>query len=159
VADKKKSDRIGRIVWLTRFLISGQNFFCPPPYYAVWNHPYLIILSAFSFSQSFNFAIFFYQRTKWNQDFFWTPSTKKSIQFWCIFLIFRNSDITWQKTAFYQKNHFFKKSDLTTNIFMLVNLEPIFGFILEINSIPNYLHGHTVAAMCFNMGHLVKKVG
>ena len=42
---------------------------------------------------------------------------------------------------------------------MLVNLEPISGFILEINSIPNYLHGHTVAAMCFNMGHLVKKLG
>ena len=40
---------------------------------------------------------------------------------------------------------------------MLVNLVPIFGFILEIKSIPNYLHGHTVAAMCFNMGHLVKK--
>ena len=60
---------------------------------------------------------------------------------------------------FYQKNHFFKKFDLTTNIFMLVNLEPIFGFILEINSIPNYLHGHTVVAMCFNMGHLVKKSG
>ena len=63
------------------------------------------------------------------------------------------------ETAFHQKNHFFQKCDLTTNIFMLVNLEPIFGFILEINSIPNYLHGHTVAAMCFNMGHLVKKVG
>ena len=40
-----------------------------------------------------------------------------------------------------------------------VNLEPIFGFILEINSIPNYLNGHTVVAMCFNMGHLVKKSG
>ena len=50
-----------------------------------------------------------------------------------------------------------KKSGLTTNIFILVNLEPIFGFILEINSIPDYLHGHTVAAMCLNMGHLVKK--
>ena len=32
------------------------EFFCPPPYYAVWNHPHLIILSAFSFSQSFNFS-------------------------------------------------------------------------------------------------------
>ena len=60
---------------------------------------------------------------------------------------------------FNHKNHFFKKSDLTTNIFMLVNLEPIFGFILEINSILKYLHGHMVVAMCFNMGHLVKKSG
>ena len=42
---------------------------------------------------------------------------------------------------------------------MLVNLEPIFGFILEINSITNYLHGHTVVAMCFDMGHRVKKSG
>ena len=74
------------------------------------------------------------------------------------FLDFGNSDKTWQKTGFYHKNHFFKKSDLTTNIFMLVNLEPISGFILETNSIPNYLHGHMVAAMCFNMGHLVKKL-
>ena len=42
---------------------------------------------------------------------------------------------------------------------MQVNLEPISGFILEINNIPNYLHGYTLAAMTFNMGHLVKKVG
>ena len=42
---------------------------------------------------------------------------------------------------------------------MLMNLEPIFEFILEINSIPNYLHGHTVLGMCFNMGHLLKKLG
>ena len=63
------------------------------------------------------------------------------------------------ENSFLSKNHFFKQSDLTTNIFMLVNLEPIFGFILEINSIPNYLHGHTVAAMCFDIGHLVKKLG
>ena len=60
---------------------------------------------------------------------------------------------------FLSKKSLKKKYDLTTNIFMLVNLEPISGFILEINSIPNYLHGHTVAAMCFNMGHLVKKLG
>ena len=46
---------------------------------------------------------------------------------------------------------------MTTNIFMLLNLRPISGFILEIKSIPNYLQGHTVAAMYFNMGHLVKK--
>ena len=57
-----------------------------------------------------------------------------------------------------KKISFFKKSDWTTNIFMLVNLEQTFGFILDINSIPNYLHGHTVVAMSFNMGHLVKKL-
>ena len=45
------------------------------------------------------------------------------------------------------------------NIFMLVNLEPLFGFVLEINSIPYYLHRHMLVDMCFNMGHLVKKVG
>ena len=57
------------------------------------------------------------------------------------------------------KNIFFNKSDLTTNIFMLVNIEQIFRFILEINSIPNDLHGHMVVAMCCNIGHLVKKMG
>ena len=58
-------------------------------------------------------------------------------------------------TAFKKKN-IFKKSNLTTNIFALVNLEPNYGFILDIKSIQNYLQGHTVAAMCFNMGNLVK---
>ena len=42
---------------------------------------------------------------------------------------------------------------------MLVNLEQISGFILEINRIPIYLNGHTVAAMCFNIGHLLIKLG
>ena len=120
----------------------------------------------FSFANFFStkffndIKIFFGRLAPKNQyNFVQTPSTNKLIVFRYIFLIFRNSDTTWQKTAFYQKNHFFHKSNLTTNIFMLVNLEPIFGFILEINSIPNQLHGHTVAAMCFNMGYLVKKVG
>ena len=43
-----------------------------------------------------------------------------------------------------------------TNIFMLVNLTPFSGLV---HSIPNHLHGHTVAAMYFNFGHLVKKFG
>ena len=34
-----------------------------------------------------------------------------------------------------------------TNIVTLVNLEQNFGFMLEIKSIPNYLHGHTVSAV------------
>ena len=61
--------------------------------------------------------------------------------------------MTWRKKQlFIKKNHFFNISYLTTNIFMLVKLEPICGFIAEFNSIPNYLHGSTVAAMCLNMG-------
>ena len=89
--------------------------------------------------------------------FFVTPSTKKLILFLYIFFGFLAiQTYNGKKHFFDQKNLFFKKSDWTTNIFMLVNLEPIFGFILEINSIPNYLHGHTVVAMSFNMGHLVK---
>ena len=46
-----------------------------------------------------------------------------------------------------------KKSDLKTNSVMLVNIEPSFGFILEIKSIPNCLHEHMISAMHFNMGH------
>ena len=109
VADKKKFDRIGRIVWLTRFLISGQNFFCPPPYYAVWNHPYLIILSAFSFSQSFNFVIFF--TTKVLNEIkilFRRLAPKNQYYFDVFFSSFRNSDITWQKTAVIKKTLFQK---------------------------------------------------
>ena len=52
--------------------------------------------------------------------------------------------------------HLFKKSTWLNNIFILVNLELISGFILQIKSIQNYLQGHMVAAMCFNMGHLIK---
>ena len=57
-----------------------------------------------------------------------------------------------------EKNFFFflQKSNLMANIVTLLNLEPILGFILEFKSIPIYLHGHTVSAMCFNMGHLVR---
>ena len=57
------------------------------------------------------------------------------------------------------ENHLFKRSNLTTNIVTIVNIEPHLGYMLEIKGIPNYLRGHTVVAMCFNMGHLVKKVG
>ena len=42
---------------------------------------------------------------------------------------------------------------------MVVNLEPISGFILKIKSIPNCLHKHTDEDRCFNIGHLVGKNG
>ena len=58
--------------------------------------------------------------------------------------------------AFYKKKLLFKKSNLTIKMFMLVNLEPISRFILEIKSNPNDLQGHMVATMCFEMGHLLK---
>ena len=125
VADKKKSNRIGRVVWFAWFFISGQSLFCPPPYYAIWNPPYLIILSAFSFNFTNICATMVLKEIK---IFCCTSSPKKSIKFWCIFLIFRKSDSTWQKIRIYQKSYFFQK--LITNIFMLVNLEPISGFIL-----------------------------
>ena len=32
---------------------------------------------------------------------------------------------------------------------MLVNLEPILEFMMEIKSIPNYLNEHTSSPMCF----------
>ena len=41
----------------------------------------------------------------------------------------------------------FSKSNLTTNLETLVNLEPSFGVMLEIKTIPNYLHGHTVSTV------------
>ena len=46
------------------------------------------------------------------------------------------------------------KSNLMSNILMLVNLEPILGFLFEIKSIQNYLEGHSVSAMFFEMVHL-----
>ena len=30
---------IGRILWITQFSLCRRIFFCPPPYYIVWNHP------------------------------------------------------------------------------------------------------------------------
>ena len=53
-----------------------------------------------------------------------------------------------KKLAFIKKITF-SKSNLTINIMTLVNLEPIFGVMLEIKSIPNYLHGHTVSTVRF----------
>ena len=71
-----------------------------------------------------------------------------------------DTEQTGKKNSFYkEKNHFFRKFNRETNIVMLINLDPILEFILEIKIIPNYLHGHMVAAMCFNMGNLVKKLG
>ena len=49
-----------------------------------------------------------------------------------------------------------KKSGLTINIVTLVNLEPNFGFMLEIKSIPNYL---IIPVMSLNMGHQLDSVG
>ena len=48
--------------------------------------------------------------------------------------------------------------NLTTNIVMLVNLEPNYGLMLEIKIIPNYLQVHIVSAVRFKMGHLLEKV-
>ena len=45
--------------------------------------------------------------------------------------------MTWKKNFAYKKNHLFNKSNLKTKIFMLVNVEPISGFIFEIKRIPN----------------------
>ena len=52
-----------------------------------------------------------------------------------------------KKKWFLQKKVTFSKSNLTTNLETLVNLEPTFGIMLEIKTIPNYLHGHTVSTV------------
>ena len=62
------------------------------------------------------------------------------------------------KKLFSIRQIFFRKSKLKTNIWMLVNLELILGFMLEIKSIPIYQHGHAVSAMCFNMGRLLQLI-
>ena len=48
-----------------------------------------------------------------------------------------------------------KKSlpQIITNIVILVNLEPILGFMVDIESIPNHPDIHTVSALCLNVGH------
>ena len=61
-----------------------------------------------------------------------------------------------QKLLSSNKCIFQKKSNLTTNIMMIVNLEPILEFTLEIKSNPTYIHGHTVSPMCLNMGHILE---
>ena len=115
---KKKSDCIGRVVRSTQILISSQNLFCLPPYYAVENHPHLIILSVFSFSQSLNFAKFFSTFLQNEIKIFYTSSPKNSIQF-DVFFKKRKSDKTWQKTYFSS----LKKITFSTNL----SLRPIFS--------------------------------
>ena len=83
------------------------------------------------------------------------PGTTEVIQFG-FFSFFFSLCVLWQKNCVYKNIQFFKKFYLTTNIVMLVNLEPNLGFRLEIKSIPNYLHGHTVSAICFNMGNILE---
>ena len=46
-----------------------------------------------------------------------------------------------------------------TNIVMVVNLEPILGSTLEIANISTNLDIQMISAMCFNMVHLLEKVG
>ena len=53
----------------------------------------------------------------------------------------------------------FKKSYLTTNIVMLVNLEPHFGFMLETKNVPNYQHEHIISAMILIWGIDWNKLG
>ena len=51
-----------------------------------------------------------------------------------------------------------KKKSCTTNIVMFVTLEPILRFVLEIQSIPNYLDMHLVSAMSFHTGIFKNKL-
>ena len=94
-----------------------------------------------------------------SRDVFLTPSPQNPYKLDVNVKFLENQTGHGRKQFFYEKKIiFFKKSNWTTNIFMLVNLELISGLILEINSIPYYLPRHTVAAMCFHIRHLVKKV-
>ena len=88
----EKSDFIGRIVYCTQLSLCGQN-------YAVWNHPPLIALSAFSTGPK-NLCLKkqFCQSMSWSQDFFGIPSTatKKGytfLWFWKLFFV------KWPKVA------------------------------------------------------------
>ena len=81
--------------------------------------------------------------------------TAEAIQFEFIFIYFFYLNVIEIK-RFYRDNHFLKKSYLTTNIALIVNLEPPFGFMVEIKSIPNYFLRRTVSAFHFNMGHLLE---
>ena len=63
------------------------------------------------------------------------PSTTEAYNFSKMF-------IKWEKNNFYKKESIIKNY-LTTNIVMLVNLELILGFMLEIKSIQNYLDWYT----------------
>ena len=63
---------------------------------------------------------------------------------------------TTKKKLFHKLNLFFLKSNLTTNLMMLLNLETFLGFVLEFKINPIYLHEHMVSYMCFNMGHTLE---
>ena len=97
--------------------------------------------------------IFFYIKILYKVNIFCCmPCSTESKQFHCIFWIFPKLCTKWQKITFS------KRISLATNLLMLVNQEPIFGFILEIKSIPNLLHGCMVLAMCLFWGIFYKRL-
>ena len=86
------------------------------------------------------------------------PRTAKSINLdvgFMIFFLLQELVKTWLLP---KMTHIFQKFNLTANIVMLLNLEPNFGLMLEIKSILNYPHGHTVSAVRFYKEHLMNQV-
>ena len=81
---------------------------------------------SFKFFTKFKFCEFFSTKVLNEIKNFVRRLAPQNQYYFVVFFIFRNSYITWQTTALYQKNPFFL-SYLTTNIFMLVNIEPIFN--------------------------------
>ena len=70
------------------------------------------------------------------------PRTAESIQFRCMFYIFNFFVARIAKNLAFTISF---KSNLTANIRTLLNLEPNFGFMLEIKSIQNYPHRNTIS--------------
>ena len=85
------------------------------------------------------------------------PCPNEAIQFGCTFcLFFLSFVVNGKKITFVKKNHFFKVSNLTTNIVTLLNIEPILGFMLGIKRVKINLQGYTVSTMHLNIGHLLR---
>ena len=72
-------------------------------------------------------------------------------------MLFENLARIGKKLAFIKKKS--PKSNLTAKIVTLLNLETIFGFILEFKNIPNYPDKYTISAMHFIWGIYWSKLG
>ena len=92
-----KSDGIGRILWSTGFYLCGHKQFRPAPYYAAWNHPHLIILSAFYLSHSLKFEKMFYQSITWSQDCSACLAPQKPNNFDIYFTFFKDFELNGKK--------------------------------------------------------------
>ena len=103
-------------------------------------------MSAFQFIAKVKISKINYTKVCPKVEVFGMPSTAEAIQFGWIFSCLKNCARIAKKLAFIDKKKItFKKIKLDNQHCAIVNPKPFVLLMLEIKSIPNYLHGHTIS--------------